>query len=79
MTIAKKLDPPPDISENVTLCSHGIYSDEPPLESELHLRQIILLLNCLERLWEDRNDFYAAGNLTIYYSEYQKKSEECRS
>ncbi|MGI2902575.1 Uma2 family endonuclease, partial [Hassallia sp. VBCCA 56010] len=54
-----------------------LYSDEPPLESELHLRQIILLLQSLE-LWWHRNDFYAAGNLTVYYSPRQRKSEEFR-
>jgi Uma2 family endonuclease len=41
-----------------------LYSNEPPLETELHLRQIILLITCLEWLWRDRNDFYASGNLT---------------
>jgi len=55
-----------------------IYSDEPPLENELHLRQIILLLQSLELLWFGRTDFYAIGNLTIYYSPKQKKSEDFR-
>lgn len=55
-----------------------LYSDEPPLESELHLRQIILLLQCLEQLWKDRNDFYVAGNLTIYYSPDQRRNEDFR-
>jgi Uma2 family endonuclease len=48
------------------------------VETELHLRQIILLFQCLEWLWKNRNDFYAAGNLTIYYSPNQKKSEYFR-
>ncbi|MFM7424704.1 MAG: Uma2 family endonuclease [Elainella sp.] len=61
-----------------------LYSDEPPLESYLHLRQIILLLTCLEWWWKDgggpvvRNDFFAAGNLTVYYSPNQRKSEDFR-
>lgn len=63
------------IQENVIFPPSDLYSDEPPVESELHLRQIILLLECLEWLWQDRNDFYAAGNLTIYYSPRQLKSE----
>ena len=54
------------------------WSDEPPLESNLHLRQIILLIKCLEWLWQDRDDYFATGNLTIYYSPHQKKSEEFR-
>ncbi len=54
------------------------WSDEPPLESNLHLRQILLLIQCLEWFWQDRDDFFAAGNLTIYYSPHQSKSEDFR-
>jgi Uma2 family endonuclease len=36
---------------------------------------MILLLKCLEWWWRDRSDFFAAGNLTIYYSPQQCKSE----
>ncbi len=55
-----------------------LYSDEPPLESSLHLQQLILLLKCLDWLWKDRTDYFAAGNLTIYYSPNQRKSEDFR-
>jgi Uma2 family endonuclease len=34
-------------------------SDEPPLETELHLRQILLLIQSLEWLWSERQDFYS--------------------
>jgi len=78
MTITQELESQPDISKDVIFPSSDLWSDEPPLESDLHLRQIILLLQSLEWLWQDRNDFYAAGNLTIYYSPYQKKSEYFR-
>ena len=47
---------------------YEIESDEPELESDLHRDQIDLLLACLRWYWRDRNDFYATGNLTIYYS-----------
>ncbi|USR93066.1 Uma2 family endonuclease [Phormidium yuhuli AB48] len=50
-------------------------SDEPPLESSLHLQQILLLISCLNWLWKDRQDYFCAGNLTIYYSPRQLKSE----
>ena len=73
MTIAQE-----GIPQGVIFPPGDLYSDEPPLETELHLRQIILLLTCLEWLWGDRNDFYAAGNLTIYYSPRQLKSEHFR-
>lgn len=67
-----------EIAENVIVPPVDLYSDEPQVETELHLRQIMLLFKCLEWLWRDRNDFYAAGNLTIYYSPKQLKSKDFR-
>ncbi|MBG1271734.1 Uma2 family endonuclease [Nostoc sp. WHI] len=55
-----------------------IYSDEPPLESDLHRDQIDLLIRILKLWWRERQDFYASGNLTIYYSPNQNKSEHFR-
>ena len=75
MIIAQELEVQQDISADVTFPPSDLYSDEPTVETELHLRQIILLFKCLEWLWKDRTDFYAAGNLTIYYSPNQKKSQ----
>jgi Uma2 family endonuclease len=56
----------------------SLYSDEPALESSLHLQQLLLLLKCLDWLWRDRTDYFSAGNLTVYYSQRQKKSEDFR-
>lgn len=78
MTIAQEIESQQSISPDVIFPPGDLYSDEPPLESELHLEQIMLLLKCLKWLWQDKNDFYAAGNLTIYYSPNQKKSEYFR-
>jgi Uma2 family endonuclease len=55
-----------------------LWSDEPPLESDLHRDQIDLLINILRRFWQNRQDFYVSGNLTIYYSPNQLKSEYFR-
>ncbi len=55
-----------------------LLSDEPPLETYRHLKQIILLLTSLERLWKERQDFFAGANLSIYYSNRQRKSEDVR-
>ena len=76
MSVAPELPIP---NENDVIFPPGdLESNEPPLESELHLRQIILLLQCLELLWENRNDFYAAGNLTVYYSSRKRIFEDFR-
>lgn len=64
----------------------NLWSDEPPLESDRHLRQILLFLSSLEWWWRDRPDalegrrhnFFAAGNLSIYYSTRQRKSSDFR-
>lgn len=78
MSFTQGLDTPSNIQEDVIFPPGDLYSDEPPLETELHLRQIILLLQCLERVWQERQDFYACGNMTIYYSPRQRKSEHFR-
>lgn len=63
MTVA---DTPAD---DIRLPPCDLWSDELPLESDWHRDQIELLLACLRFWWSDRNDYYASGNLTIYYSE----------
>lgn len=55
-----------------------LWSDEPPLESYRHLKQLILLLTCLERLWQERQDFFVGANMSIYYSTRQLKSEDVK-
>ena len=88
MTVAKDQELPestapvpeiaPETAPEVIFPPGDLYSDEPPLESYLHLRQLILMLTCLEWYWHERQDFFAAGNLTIYYSPNQRKSEDFR-
>ena len=80
MTIAPDLQTQPqtDRPAEVIFPPSDLYSDEPPLETELHLRQLLLLIQTLEWQWRDRQDFYAFGNLTIYYSPNQRKSEYFR-
>ncbi|WP_413164292.1 Uma2 family endonuclease [Capilliphycus salinus ALCB114379] len=80
MTIAKNLEilqSEPEFQE-IEYPPGDLESQEPPLESELHLRQILLLIQMLEYLWQDRQDFYAFGNLTIYYSPEQQKTQDFR-
>ena len=64
--------------DDVVFPPGDLYSDEPPLETYLHLQQIILLLTCLDWHWKDRTDYFSAGNLTVYYSPRQRKSEDFR-
>jgi Uma2 family endonuclease len=56
----------------------NLYSDEPEMETNLHLRQMLLLIMCLEWLWHDRSDYFCSGNLTVYYSEKRIKNRDFR-
>ena len=78
MMITQEIESQENISSDVILPPSDLYSDEPPVETELHLEQIMLLIKCLKWLWKDRTDFYAAGNLSIYYSPHQRKRENFR-
>ncbi len=53
-----------------------LWSDEPAMESTEHLAQLLLLLESIELYWKERTDFFAAGNLTIYFSPKQLKNEK---
>lgn len=51
MSLTQDLEPK-SILEDVIFPPGDLLSDEPPLETELHLRQIMLVLQCLERIWK---------------------------
>lgn len=78
----------PAVSENLWLEIEGaddiqwpptnLLSDEPPLETDFHRDQIDLLLRLIKSWWQDKQDFYASGNLTIYYNQRQIKSRDFR-
>ena len=79
MVLAKDIEPNSAANPvNIALPPSNLYSNEPPLESDLHLRQILLLLVSLEWLWQDRTDFFASGNLTVYFSPKQIRSQDFR-
>ncbi|MFM6277168.1 MAG: Uma2 family endonuclease, partial [Dolichospermum sp.] len=47
MMITQELELQENISQDVIFPPSDLYSDEPLVETELHLRQIILLFKCL--------------------------------
>lgn len=67
-----------EAAEEVVFPPGDLWSDEPPMESDLHRRQMEILISSLEYWLGDRQDFYVSGNLTIYYSPNQLKSEDFR-
>jgi Uma2 family endonuclease len=51
-----------------------IFDDGVPLESNRHRIAMNVLIYSLEQAWSDRNDFFTGGNMFIYYSSKQAKS-----
>ena len=54
------------------------YDDGMPLESQQHKRQMDLLIYPLSDWWHDRDDVHVGGNMFIYFSEKQVKTNDFR-
>jgi Uma2 family endonuclease len=52
----------------------GPLSNEPEMESYAHMMQLVMLLTGLLFAWRDRDDFFAAGNLSIFYPAVSPRS-----
>jgi Uma2 family endonuclease len=48
-------------------------SDGEPVENERERLQMLLLLDVLSQYWHDRQDYYAGGNMFVYYSAQQAR------
>jgi len=79
MSLAKELQLLTNEPPTAIITSDEFLSDEPQLETPLHLQQIIILLTCLEWLWQKRHDFFATGNISIYYEKSQIKGKPDRA
>jgi Uma2 family endonuclease len=55
-----------------------VETDGIPLESHWHVLQISLLIDLLAYWFRDRNDYYAGGNMFIYFSEEQARNRDYR-
>jgi len=52
--------------------------DGVPMETDRHLKQMFLLLEVLELHWAERENWYAGGNMFLYFSPRQIKTEYFR-
>ena len=52
------------------------YDDGEPLESNWHRLQINVLGDALHQHWQDRADFFAGGNMFVYYSLEQARTRD---
>jgi Uma2 family endonuclease len=53
-------------------------SHQPPMDSDLHREQIMLLIACLRWWWRNRRNYYVTGNMTIFFSGEEKTTEQFR-
>lgn len=54
------------------------YEDGEPMETDQHVLQLDLLRETLRLYWKDRRDFFAGGNMFVYYSLEQVKNKDFR-
>jgi len=52
--------------------------DGEPMETWRHRRQASVLLDSLNEAWRDRNDYFAAANMFLYFSETQSRKNDFR-
>ena len=68
--VGQALDFTEDFTQELP-CEDGI-----PLENLWHRLQINLLDDCVHQLWRGRTDFYAGGNMFVYYSLQQVQRQD---
>ncbi len=54
------------------------YEDGEPLESDWHRLAMNLLIDILKQHWQGRRDFYAAGNMFVYFDPNQVRTRNFR-
>jgi Uma2 family endonuclease len=52
--------------------------DGEPMETNEHRLQMVLLIQSLKQAWAERDDFFVAGNMFVYFSETQVKHNDFR-
>lgn len=54
------------------------YSDGMPMESNLHVLQMYLLIETLKLHWANRTDVFVGGNMFVYFSADQERFRDFR-
>jgi Uma2 family endonuclease len=55
-----------------------IFDDGEPMESNRHRIAMNVLIRSINQAWAERNDFFAGGNMFIYFSRSQAKNRDFR-
>lgn len=54
------------------------YDDGEPLETKRHRTAMNILIRSLDHAWSDRNDYFAGGNMFVYFSTEQLRNQNFR-
>jgi Uma2 family endonuclease len=71
-------DPEPGLLEDILPKVELIEDDGEPMESDWHVKQMVLLIDCVDQHFRDRDDFYVGGNMFVYFSEEQARYRDFR-
>lgn len=63
---SRDVDPPS--GKRLRNLDPGPLSIEPEMETHAHVMELVILLTSLEYAWRGRSDYFASGNLSIFYS-----------
>ena len=55
-----------------------IFDDGEPLQTNRHRNAMNVLINSINQAYSDRNDFFAGGNMFVYYSSAQARNRDFR-
>jgi Uma2 family endonuclease len=71
---------PDDIEDQIRLLSQLDLPSEDgiPMETNWHRSAMNLLIDSVHALWHDRNDYFAGGNMFIYFSLEQVRRKQYR-
>jgi Uma2 family endonuclease len=64
--------------EQITFPTNLPYDDGEPMETPWHRSQMNLLIETLQYHWRERNDYFAGGNMFIYFSNKQVFNKDFR-
>jgi Uma2 family endonuclease len=69
---------PPQYPRRPPSSAELVFDGDEPMESARHVQQMMLLLESLDFAWSDREDYYAGGNMFLYFSEAQARNNDFR-
>jgi Uma2 family endonuclease len=67
-------DPLPESGERLKAWDPGPLSNEPEMEGVFHVLTFFYLMSSLRWFWREKKNWFAIGNLSVFYPEYSRRS-----